>query len=165
MELVKFGIFIIIFTFFLPIVIGAQEQQTDSIALQQEMHEVIVVGDSIVRYGDRDVVRITKYMRRGSYNTGEMLDKIPGVSYNRVTGDISYLGDKNICLLVDSLPKDASYIKNLGHLRFEKVEIIHNPRGKYADYDYIINLRTKNHYEGYENSLYLSLDMFPNNNN
>lgn len=155
----------LIFTFFLPIVIGAQEHQTDSIALQQEMHEVIVVGDSIVRYGDRDVVCITKYMRRGSYNTGEMLDKIPGVSYNRVTGDISYLGDKNICLLVDSLPKDASYIKNLGHLRFEKVEIIHNPRGKYADYDYIINLRTKNHYEGYENSLYLSLDMFPNNNN
>jgi len=83
----------LIFTIFLPIVIGAQEQQTDSIALQQEMHEVIVVGDSIVRYGDRDVVRITKYMRRGSYNTGEMLDKIPGVSYNRVTGDISYLGD------------------------------------------------------------------------
>lgn len=127
--------------------------------------EVVVIGDSIFHYPDKDVYRITKHMRKGSYNTAQMLDKVPGISYNYATKSLSYLGDKNIIILVDSVEKDAEYIKNLRHIRFSKVEVIQNPRGKYESYDAIINLRRKTDYEGYENNLFGNVDFYPSDRN
>lgn len=127
--------------------------------------EVVVIGDSIFHYPDKDVYRITKHMRKGSYNTAQMLDKVPGISYNYATKSLSYLGDKNIIILVDSVEKDAEYIKNLRHIRFSKVEVIQNPKGKYESYDAIINLRRKTDYEGYENNLFGDVVFYPSDRN
>lgn len=127
--------------------------------------EVVVIGDSIFHYPDKDVYRITKHMRKGSYNTAQMLDKVPGISYNYATKSLSYLGNKNIIILVDSIEKDAEYIKNLRHIRFSKVEVIQNPKGKYESYDAIINLRRKTDYEGYENNLFGNVDFYPSDRN
>ena len=129
------------------------------------LSEVVVIGDSVFHYPDKDVYRITKHMRKGSYNTAQMLDKVPGLSYNYATKSLSYLGDKNIIILVDSVEKDVEYIKNLRHIRFSKVEVIQNPRGKYESYDAIINLCRKTDYEGYENNLYGYVDFHPSDRN
>lgn len=150
---------------FLSSAICAQELEDNEYVKDTTIFEVVVVGDSIFHYSDKDVYRITKYMRKGSYNTAQMLDKIPGISYNYASKSLSYLGDKNIIILVDSIEKDEDYIKSLKHVRFDKVEVIQNPRGKYASYDAIINLCRKSDYEGYENNLIGEVDFYPSDQN
>lgn len=145
--------------------VKADDVKEDGKVKETILSEVFVIGDSIFHYPDKDVYRITKHMRKGSYNTAQMLDKVPGISYNYATKSLSYLGDKNIIILVDSVEKDADYIKNLRHIRFSKVEVIHNPRGKYESYDAIINLCRKTDYEGYENNLYGNVDFYPSDRN
>ena len=140
---------------------GTQVLAKDSITWNDTISEVKVIGDSIVRYAHKDVVRITKNMRLGSRNTGEMLGKIPGLHYDRFDKSLSYYGDRNIVFLVDSVEKDASYVMRLHHVRFDKVEIIPHPSGQYADYDVVINLHRVPTYEGYENNLTASEQLLP----
>ncbi|MCD8301946.1 MAG: outer membrane beta-barrel protein [Prevotellaceae bacterium] len=116
------------------------------------MEQLEVNASNIVHLQDKDVIYITREMRKGSYNTGELLGKVPGMVHNRLTDELRYQGQKNILLLVDSLEYDASYIKNLHHLRFDKIEVIPNPKGKYAGYDVVINLHRKEKYQGWENN-------------
>lgn len=157
---------ILLYLCFLASSIYAQEiEKEEEKAKDTTLSEVVVVGDSIFHYPDKDVYRITKHMRKGSYNTAQMLDKIPGISYNYATKSLSYLGDKNIIILVDSVEKSAEYIKGLKHIRFDKVEVIQNPRGKYASYDAIINLCRKSDYEGYENNVMGEVAFFPSDHN
>lgn len=151
---------------FITSAIYAQEnEEVKEDVKETALSEVVVVGDSIFHYPDKDVYRITKYMRKGSYNTAQMLDKVPGISYNYATKSLSYLGDKNIIILVDSVEKGAEYIKSMRHIRFDKVEVIQNPRGKYESYDAIINLCRKTDYEGYENNLMGEVDFYPSDQN
>lgn len=151
---------------FLISAIYAQEnKEVKEDVKETALSEVVVVGDSIFHYPDKDVYHITKYMRKGSYNTAQMLDKVPGISYNYATKSLSYLGDKNIIILVDSVEKGAEYIKSLRHIRFDKVEVIQNPQGKYESYDAIINLCRKTDYEGYENNLMGEVDFYPSDQN
>ncbi len=121
-------------------------------ALTDSLKQVEVNASNIAHLRDKDVIYITREMRKSSSNTGELLGKVPGMVYTRRTQELRYQGQKNILLLVDSLEYDASYIKNLHHLRFDKIEVIPNPKGKYADYDVVINLHRKEKYQGWENN-------------
>lgn len=51
---------------------------------------------------------------------------------------------------MDSLPKTSQYIKRLHHIRFDKIDVIRNPSGRYSEYDVLINLHTRENYEGYD---------------
>jgi len=62
-----------------------------------------------------------------------------------------FSGSKNIIILVDSIEKQGTL--NLSHFRFDKIEVIQRPQGQYAGYDVLINLHTKEDYEGYEGAL------------
>lgn len=124
----------------------------DTIMHEDTLQEVRIYGDSVFQYVDKDIIRITDYMRRSSRNTGEMLGKIPGMNYSRFDRSLSYHGEKNIIILVDSVEKNADYIKRLHHIRFNKVEVIPHPTGKYADYDVVVNLHKSPDYEGFENN-------------
>ena len=124
--------------------------QSDSVARNVSLKEVSVVASSIRTEGDKTTVRITKEMRRGARNTAQMLGNIRGLTWNAVSNSVEYNGRGNIIVLVDSLEKGYSYVMNLHHVRFEKVEIIDQPKGKYEGYDALINLVTKKNYEGYE---------------
>jgi len=139
--------------------VSAQESK-DSIYKKVDINEVVVVGDSIFHYGDRDEYRVTKNMRRGSFNTAEMIDKVPGFSYNIIDNSLTFEGSKKIVFLVDSVEKSFSYVSNLHHARFDKVQVIRNPRGKYAEYDFIVNLKTKQNYVGYDNTTGLDVSYF-----
>lgn len=133
----------------------------DSIAWNDTIPDVVVIGDSVFRYVDKDLYLITKEMRRNCNNTGEVLGKIPGLHYSRFDKSLSYYGDKNLVILVDSVEKNSDYIKRLHHLRFDKVEIIPSPKGQYSDYDVVINLHRVPDYEGYENNAYASEQLMP----
>jgi hypothetical protein len=45
-----------------------------------ELQEVTILGDSIFHYSNKDVYRITSAMGKGSYNSVQMLGKVPGIS-------------------------------------------------------------------------------------
>lgn len=130
---------------------------------QQMLREVTVTSSNVIHHGDKDVVWITRDMRRGNYNTGELLGNVPGIEYNRATKGLKYYGESNIVLLVDSVEKNADYIKGLHHVRFERIDIIPFPKGKYEGYSAIINLHTRADYEGYEGSAGIDTEFFPSN--
>lgn len=124
---------------------------------------LVVSGNNITQYGDRDVIRITRSMRKGAYNTAELLGRVPGMYWNQETQELNYLGSTKVLILVDSLEKDDSYVKKSYHLRFDKIDVIQNPHGKYEGYDVLINLHTKEDYEGYEDNLGEEIRILPTN--
>lgn len=138
---------------------------TTSIALIHTLDSVVVTAEHITHYADRDVVRITREMRKGARNTAQMLGNIPGIDCDYSNNELRYYGSRNILILVDSIERPVDYIKELHHLRYDKVDIIPNPLGKYAEYDAVINLHTKENYEGYEGNLSNSLDYLPTDGN
>ncbi|MCD8301828.1 MAG: outer membrane beta-barrel protein [Prevotellaceae bacterium] len=125
------------------------------------LQQVEVNASNIVHLRDKDIIYITREMRKGSYNTAEMLGKIPGMEYDRVTEELQYQGQTKVLLLVDSLQYEESYIKKLHHIRFDKIEIIPNPQGKYSGYDVIINLCRKEKYQGYDYQGHAFSGLFP----
>lgn len=143
-------------------------QETDTLAVQNdstdwsiELKEVAVETSSIRTEGDKTTAFITKEMRRGAHNTAQMLGNIRGLIWNAVDNSVEYNNSHNIIVLVDSLEKGYGYVMKLHHMRFEKVEIIDHPHGKYEGYDALINLITKKNYEGYEGSLYGNTRFMP----
>ena len=137
----------------------------DSVTWNKALNDVSVVASSVNTMGDRTVAFITKEMRRGAQNTAQMLGNIRGLDWNAVDNSIEYHGKKNIIVLVDSIEKGYSYIMNLHHLRFSKVEIIDQPKGKYNGYDALINLTTKKNYEGYEGNVFYNTRLMPSGPN
>lgn len=117
------------------------------------LQEVVVKGSSIIQSGDKMKVAITKDLRRGTVSTIQMLGKLPNFVYNFADRSLTYHNSTNIVVLVDSVEKDMNYLQNIQHMRFDRVEIIDKPQGQYQGYDVLINLHTKNSYEGYEGNL------------
>lgn len=122
-------------------------------AFADTLKEVVVMSELSTRMGNEDIFIVTNNMRKGTKNAGELLGKINGVFYNPVTTDMSYLGSKNIIFLVDSVEKDADFIKRLNPGRFDRINIVNMPTGRYQGYDAVINLRTKKNYNGYEGTI------------
>lgn len=147
--------------------IYAQEKQPVSATPPDTMslREVVVKTDKVLRSGQKDIIRITRSMRKGAYDTKMMLNKAPGFSYHFADKSLSYLGHKNLIVLVDSVEKNINQIMSLHHLRFEKIEVIHHPMGKYAHYDAIINLHTKKDYSGYESLTNANTEFYPTDGN
>ncbi len=139
--------------------------KTDSILWADTLRAVTIVGSNVTNYADRDVIRITKDMRRGAGNSAQLVGKIQGFDCDIINNELRYYGSKNILLAVDSVPKMAEYIKELQHVRFDKVEVIHSPSGKWAEYDVVINFHTRPDYEGYEGSLTDNGRVLPNDGN
>lgn len=129
------------------------------------LDSVVVTGSHTIHYADRDVIRITRDMRKGARNTAQMLGNIPGIDCDYSNNGLTYYGSSKILILVDSIEKSAEYVKELHHLRFNKVDIVPNPSGKYADYDVLINLHTKPNYEGYEGNAFEHAEMIPTDGN
>ncbi len=138
--------------YLLPIFASAQEAVDSTVvdSLTRELKEVVVEAVPIRHLGNQTTVTITRAMRKNAESTAEMLGNIPGITVNRAHNSVEYMGHSDIKFLVDSMEKDEEYIKNLGHLRFDRVDIIRNPGGRYADYSILINLHTRENYEGYE---------------
>ncbi len=120
------------------------------------LNEFTVKTSSRENLIDRDIQVVTDKMKEGTANTKEVLDKIPGVDYDRYSNAIKVDNDAKVIILVDGLEKDQEYIKNLSPDRLKKIEIIRDPGGRYAleGYSAVINVILKKNYQGVE--LYLS---------
>ena len=106
-------------------------------------------GDNLL---DRDVQIVTDKMKAGTSNTKEVLDKLPGVDYDRYSNAVKVDNDARVIILVDGMEKDQDYIKNLSPDRLKKIEVIRDPGGRYAleGYSAVINVILKKNYQGIE---------------
>lgn len=139
-------------------------QATDSIS-DQALKEVVVEHQTVKRSAQGDLITITKDMRLGTRNTGELLGNIPGGMYNSINRALTFYGSSNIIVLVDSIEHDFSYITRMNQNRFDKINITYNPTGKYRGYDAVINLKTRPHYKGYDGTVSLDGAIYTGNRN
>lgn len=139
-------------------------QATDSIS-DQALKEVVVEHQTVKRSAQGDLITITKDMRLGTRNTGELLGNIPGGMYNSINRALTFYGSSNIIVLVDSIEHDFSYITRMNQNRFDKINITYNPTGKYRGYDAVINLKTRPHYKGYDGTVSLDGTIYTGNRN
>lgn len=123
---------------------------SDSIESDVKLGEVVVKASTVKHSGMKDSYLITKSMREGLHTAGELLSRLNGMFYDHASKEVRFLGSKNIVILVDSVEKDQEYIKRLSHKRFDRIDVISNPTGKYMGYDAVINYHTRPTYEGYE---------------
>lgn len=139
-----------------------QEKPSERI---QRLDSVMVNGSNVTHYAGRDVIRITRELRKGARNVAQMLGKIPGFDCDRSSNSVTYYGSDEILILVDSIEKPAGYVKELHHLRFDKVVVVPNPTGKYAGYNVLVNFHTKQDYEGHEENFFNYFRALPTDGN
>ena len=120
-----------------------------------QLNEVTIKTSNIVKNIDRDVIYITDKVRKNAVETGDVLEKINGITYDRFNGTIKVDNNPNVKLLINNLDKDPDYIKNLDPKKIKKVEIIRYPSGKYGlkNYATVINIITFKNYVGYNVNL------------
>lgn len=116
------------------------------------LKEFTVVTKSSDNLIDRDVQIVTDKMKAGASNTRDVLDKLPGVDYDRYSNAVKVDNDARVIILVDGMEKDQDYIKNLSPDRLKKIEVIRDPGGRYAleGYSAVINVILKKNYQGVE---------------
>ena len=133
----------------------------DSIWRSEVLDSVVVKGSKVVHDMDKDVWTITDEMRQGTYDTNELVGKIPGFFYNRSTRSLTYMGKDNIRFLVNGIEKEADFVGMLANKRFKKIEITQHPTGRYQDYDVVVNMVTKTAWLGYEGTSRLTMESSP----
>lgn len=122
----------------------------EAIWKQDSLGEILVTGQSVKQEGDMTKVLITKELRKGTASTIQMLGKLRNFFYDYGSGELTYNNSRNIVVLVDSVQRDLSYITNIQHIRFDRIDIIDHPTGMYQGADVLINLHLKQNYQGYE---------------
>lgn len=133
--------------------LGTFSLQTETISL----NETIVANDNVRHKLDRENYVVTPEMTDGMTNAEELLDKIPGIYFDRFSKLIKVNNSKDILLLVDGVRQSENYIRNLSPQRIQSVEIVREPSGRFVSdgYSAIVNLKLKKDYAGYD--MYVSL--------
>lgn len=129
------------------------DQDSTIIELSKALDEVVIKGVPTVQSGDTTKTFFTKELRRGTSTSAQLLGKLPNFYYDWSQNTLTYNNSSNIVVLVDGIEKALGNVLNMQHLRFESVEVINKPMGKYLGYDALIHFHTKPDYEGYEGSI------------
>lgn len=135
------------------------KNDTFDISYSKELDGVTVTAQTVKQDGAKTSMLITKSMRRGCSNMGQLLGNLNNFHYNRALRTLDYNNSSNYIILIDSIEKPGFNILDMYHLRFDRIEVIDKPQGKYQGYDVLINLHTKRDYEGYEGSLYQNIGL------
>ncbi len=146
--------------FFLLVCSGMQAQtstalpadtvSSDSIWRSAVLDSVVVKGSNVVHRLDKDIWTFTDEMRKGTYDTNDILGKIPGFSYDHFTRQLTFLGDGKILLLIDGRERGNGFTGNLANIRFAKAEVSMSPTGRYQGYRAVVNLVTKEDWTGFD---------------
>ena len=138
-----------------PIITTAQSDSArvgmkDSIYKSVDLKEVTVQASNLLHRGDKDIWLITDEMRKNTFDTFSLISKIPGMYFDKKLKTLFYNNRDNVLLLIDGKEKTNSYIGQLANLRFKRIEVTEHPKGRYSDYYVVINVITKDNWEGHE---------------
>lgn len=67
--------------------------EPDTLA-SKRLDEIVVTAELLKRQGNEDIITVTKAMREGTRNAGELLGRINGMFYNPLSTDLQYIGVK-----------------------------------------------------------------------
>ncbi len=115
-----------------------------------DMNDVVIVSDMAKKDADKETVFITDSLRKGTANVAQLLDKIPGITADWATDEISIGKDKDVPIIVNGKDVKKDYAIGINPQRVKRVEIMRYPAGKYSDYPIVLNLVLKNEYEGWD---------------
>ena len=118
----------------------------------QALGEVEVKASSRESSIDKETQIVTEAMRKGAADAKDVLQKVPGLSYDRYNNTIAVDNSSQVVFLVDGVEKNPEYVKNLSPERLKKIEVIRNPGGRYGleGYSAIINIILRKDYTGQE---------------
>lgn len=122
----------------------------DSIYKSVALKEVTISASNLIHRGDMDIWLITDEMRKNTLSTFDLITKIPGMYYDHRHQRIYYNNRDNVLLLIDGKEKSNNYIGKLANIRFKKIEVTEHPKGRYNDYYAVVNVITKDNWEGHE---------------
>ncbi|MDE6339100.1 MAG: outer membrane beta-barrel family protein [Muribaculaceae bacterium] len=144
---------------------AAEALAADTLPTVRDLDELVVERSNVIRRGNTDSYIVTQEMRKGKYTAGELLRNIEGMDYQPMSEEVTYLGSTKVVILLDSIPKDESYIKRQSPDRFDRIDIVQNPGGLYKDYDVLINYHPRPHYTGFESNIKAPVTVMPDGNN
>lgn len=101
---------------------------------------------------EKDVQVITDDHKLGSTAAKDVLNRLPGISYDEYSGRLKVDNDANILVLVNGVEKNQEYVQNLEPERLLRVETVRDPGGRYGleGYSAIVNIILKDDYKGTE---------------
>lgn len=116
------------------------------------LEDVKVEASSRLDLLDRDVQIVTEDQKQGSTAAKDVLNKMPGISYDEYSGQLKVDSDPNILVLVNGVEKSQEYVQNLEPERLLRVETVRDPGGRYGleGYSAIVNVILKDDYKGTE---------------
>jgi hypothetical protein len=128
--------------------VGVFKMKADVLNLE----DVKVEASSRLDLLERDVQIVTDEQKLGSTAAKDVLNKMPGISYDEYSGKLKVDSDPNILVLVNGVEKDQEYVQNLEPERLLRVETIRDPGGRYGleGYSAIVNIILKDDYKGTE---------------
>ncbi len=99
---------------------------------------------------DKQSIIATKEMKKNTIMARDILEKVDGITYDRLSKELKLDGEKNIKLLVDGIDRDRDYVLYLDPKRIRKIEIYRNISGIYEiqGYTSVINIITYDNYRG-----------------
>lgn len=124
--------------------------QLDATAIP--LSETIVTAEKVRHTVDRSSYYVSSDMIRNITSVEELLDRIPGVHFDKVTNTLKVNNSQDILLLVDGIQQSQDHIKYLSPERVYAVEVINESSGRFVSDGYraIINLILKKDYKGYD---------------
>ena len=101
---------------------------------------------------NRSVYQVTPDMRHGTDHALELLNKIPGASFDKASGSARLNQFANILLLVDGIQQSHAYLNHLSPGRVQAIEVVYALSGRFVSDDYagIIHFILKKDYTGYD---------------
>jgi hypothetical protein len=127
---------------------------TDSMK-PQTLHEVVVTASAVRHKPGKDVYAVFDELLRGASNPLDMMDRLPGVSYDNMANSLSVRNDKRVQLQVDGLERSYDYVRAIKPDRVKRIEVVRMLPGRLvaAGYKYVVNIMLKKDYIG--NDLFL----------
>lgn len=123
------------------VTISSENSKVDlgTIVLEEEaigLGEVTVVAEvsTIQQKTDRKVITIGKDLTTTGATASEIMNRLPSVSVDSQSGNISLRGNENVRVLVDGKPTNvpaAQLLKQIPSTSIKSVELITNPSAKY----------------------------------
>ena len=116
------------------------------------LNEVVVASDMLRSEISHTAYIVTTQMRDGADNALEMLNKIPGASFDKTSGSVRLNQHSNILLIVDGIQSSHDYLNHLSPGRIHSVEVVYTLSGRYVSDDYagIIHFILKKDYTGFD---------------
>jgi len=132
--------------------IAANNDSIRNIPLQE-----VVITERLVKHKiNKDIYVLTADLKKGAAHPYDVLEKLPGISFDNMRNTVSVRRDERTLVTVDGIERGYDYIMSISPERMEKAEVIHTLPGRYstAGYKYIINIVLKKDHIGYDLNLH-----------